>query len=169
MKKIVCLGLVLLLVTLLLPAKPSEAHGGNAFLPGLIIGGIIGWGLSPYYYYPRYYYYPPPAYYYPPPSYYYQAPPPPTPPAAPPAVTPPPPPPPAQESGGRMFIYPRLNQSEETQAKDWEECHRWAVAQVGYDPSKPLTGTPDGKTIQRSEDYLRAISACLDARGYTVR
>jgi hypothetical protein len=167
MKKIVCLGLVLLMLTFLLPAKPSEAHGGNWFLPGLIAGGIIGWGLSPYYYYPRYYY-PPPSYYYPPPAYYYPPPAPSSPPSTPPAVTPPPPPA-VQESGGRMFIYPRQNQSEEKQAKDWEECHSWAVGQVGYDPSKPLTGAPDAGTVQKSDDYFRAISACLDARGYTVR
>jgi hypothetical protein len=167
MKKILCLGLILLMVTLLVPAKQSEAHGyyWGGFWPGFAIGGLLGWGLSPHYYYPRYYNYPPPAYYYPPPTYYYSAPSPGNPPLT--NVTPPPPPMP--ESGGRLFIYPRQNQSEERQVLDREECHKWAVGQTGLDPGKPLSGSPDAQTIQKSGEYLRAISACLDAKGYTVR
>jgi len=154
------------MVTLLVPAKQTEARGGGGLLPGLIIGGVLGWGLSPRYYYPPTYYYPPPNYYYPPPAYYYPPPPPNYPP---PADVTSPPPSASHETGGRMFIYPRQNQSEEKQIKDRDECHKWAVGQIGYDPSKPLSSAPDAQTIQKSEDYVRAISACLDGRGYTVR
>jgi hypothetical protein len=68
-----------------------------------------------------------------------------------------------------MFIYPRQGQSEELKARDFDQCDGWAVNQTGFDPKKPLEGTPDAQTIQKSGDYFRAISACLDAHGYTVR
>jgi hypothetical protein len=68
-----------------------------------------------------------------------------------------------------MFIYPRQGQSEEKQAKDFDECHIWAVSQTGFDPKKPFEGAPDAQRIQKSADYLRAICACLDAHGYTLR
>jgi hypothetical protein len=75
----------------------------------------------------------------------------------------------SQGTGGRMFIYPRQSQSEEQQNKDFDACHAWAVKETGFDPSKPPEGAPDAQTVQKSSDYLRAISACLDARGYTLR
>lgn len=68
-----------------------------------------------------------------------------------------------------FFMYPRAGQSEETQARDRYECHRWAVSQTGFDPSEPAGGVPASQTAARRDDYLRATSACLDARGYTVR
>jgi hypothetical protein len=36
-----------------------------------------------------------------------------------------------------IFIYPSKGQSQEQQDKDRYECHRWAVQQTGFDPSKP--------------------------------
>ena len=135
---------------------------GAGIPPGLIIGGVLGWGLTPRYYYPPTYYYPPPAYYYPPPAYYPSpAPPAPAesyyPPAKESAQTP--------QSGGQIFIYPRKNQSLQKQEEDRQKCHDWAVKQTGFDPSKPPGSAPDNQAIQNSEDYFRAISACLDARG----
>jgi len=179
MKKLISLLGLLLVFTLLVPpdlALANRGHGGfygyGGFLPGLIIGGALGWGLGPRYYYPPAYYYPPPpSYYYPPPpppDYYYSPPPPsnyyPPPPEASQA-----PPSTSQGAGGRMFIYPRQSQSEEQQNKDFDACHTWAVSQTGFDPAKPPAGAPDAQTIQKSSDYLRAISACFDARGYTLR
>ncbi len=98
--------------------------------------------------------YPPP-----PPSNYY--PPPPERSQAPPSLS--------QNSGGQMSIYPRQGQSEEQQTKDFDACRSWAVGQTGFDPSKPPAGRPDAQTTQKSSDYFRAISACLDGRGYTLR
>jgi hypothetical protein len=116
------------------------------FLPALIFGGILGWALWPdYYYYPPYYYYP-------------------TPPEGNQA-----PPPAGQGSDFRMFIYPRQGQSEEQQKIDFDECHSWAVNQTGFDPKNPPEGDSNAQRRQKSSDYLRAISACLDARGYTLR
>jgi hypothetical protein len=74
-------------------------------------------------------------------------------------------PPPADQ----MFIYPRLGQSEKQQADDRYECHRWAVGQTGYDPTQPLGGVPEIQTGQKRADYQRAMGACLDGRGYTVK
>jgi hypothetical protein len=117
----------------------------------LIIGGTLGWSMGPPYYYPPDYYQPPPEYYYPPPAQGNQV-----------------PPSPNQGSSGKIFIYPRQGQSEEKQAMDFDQCHHWAVDQTDFDPAKPLVGVPDAQTIQKSGDYFRAISACLDALGYTV-
>ncbi|MFB3924488.1 MAG: DUF6515 family protein [Syntrophales bacterium] len=66
----------------------------------------------------------------------------------------------------QLYIYPRRAQSAEQQAKDRYECHRWAVNQTGYDPTQPPAGVPAG---QKRADYQRAMGACLDARGYTVK
>src|SRR5271155_5508622 len=36
-----------------------------------------------------------------------------------------------------LFIFPEAGQSNEQLARDREDCHRWAVAQVGFDPRVP--------------------------------
>jgi outer membrane lipoprotein SlyB len=86
------------------------------------------------------------------------------------AQAPPPPPPrgsapPGAPSAGsdRLFVYPRSGQSEARTANDHSECGRWASNQSGYDASRPNPADP------RRSDYQRAISACLEGRGYTVR
>jgi hypothetical protein len=62
-----------------------------------------------------------------------------------------------------IYVYPRNGQSDQQTADDRFECHKWAVSQTGFDPtrSENTQGTVD--------DYRRAIGACLDARGYTVK
>ncbi len=74
-------------------------------------------------------------------------------------------PPPAEQ----LFIYPRQNQSEQQQATDRFECHSWAVSQTGFDPTRPPGGVPEDQKSQKRADYQRAMSACLDGRGYTVK
>jgi hypothetical protein len=73
-------------------------------------------------------------------------------------------PPPADQ----MFIYPRQGQSAKQQADDRFACHQWAVGQTGFDPTQPPTGTEAQRTRDRA-DYQRAMAACLDGRGYTVK
>jgi hypothetical protein len=73
-------------------------------------------------------------------------------------------PPPAEQ----LFIYPRLGQSEPQQATDRYECHRWAVNQTGFDPTQP-SGGADVQRGEKRADYQRAMGACLDGRGYTVK
>jgi uncharacterized protein YcfJ len=88
------------------------------------------------------------------------------------SYTPPPPPPPSksQTSVGPVYIYPRQGQNRELMAKDRSECYSWAVGQTGYDPVKPpADNTPGPQKAQMSADFDRAMGACLDGRGYTVR
>lgn len=70
----------------------------------------------------------------------------------------------AGENGGgaEVYAYPNNGQSDEQQATDRYECHKWAVAQSGFDPTRsPSSGSP--------VDYRRAMAACLDGRGYTAK
>jgi hypothetical protein len=88
------------------------------------------------------------------------------------AGAPPPPvgagaPPPA--GGDDMFVYPRNGQSPDQQAKDRYECHRWAADQTGFDPTRGTGGVAPEQAGARRAEYLRAMNACLDGRGYTVR
>ena len=158
MKKAACAVLILTMVIFLINPLSSEArdgHGGGHigwWVPWAVIGGAAV--LAPYYYAP--YYAPqtviireqPPVYFQPVPS-----------------VTP--------SSTERIFVYPRLGQSEELQAKDRYECHNWAVSQTWREPRKVsmeewtiiIKSLPE---TQRA-DYRRAESACLDGRGYTVK
>jgi len=74
-----------------------------------------------------------------------------------------------QVSSDQLFIYPRQGQNQQLQAKDRYECHSWAVNQTHYDPTQPPAGAPAGQMSQKRVDYQRAMGACLDGRGYTVK
>jgi hypothetical protein len=128
-------------------------------------GGYYGLGPGPYlaapYYYPAYSYGAP--YYYAgnpyvlwsPPGGQYQtvaAPPPAAPTGRPPVWS-------------EVIVYPKNGQSQYQQMTDRYECYRWAVSQLGYDPT-----TAGGGTVRRDlTDYNRAQAACLTARGYSVK
>jgi hypothetical protein len=66
-----------------------------------------------------------------------------------------------------LFVFPNGNQTNEQLERDREECHRWAVQQVGFDPK---SAAPRLKAMDRpaSENYLRADQACLEGRNYNV-
>jgi hypothetical protein len=66
-----------------------------------------------------------------------------------------------------LIIYPKNGQSKDQQAADQFECHTWAKGQTGFDPTQPGGGTPGSSAMNRS-NYSRAMSACLQARGYQV-
>jgi hypothetical protein len=73
---------------------------------------------------------------------------------------------PGAASGGgstEVYAYPKNGQSEEQQATDRYECHKWAVAQSGFDPTH--TSNASGNPV----DYRRAMTACLDGRGYSSK
>lgn len=76
----------------------------------------------------------------------------------------PPPPAPADD----FYIYPKNGQSAEQQAADRYECHSWAKGQTGFDPTQPNGGAP-GDADARREPYRRAMTACLEAREYSVK
>jgi hypothetical protein len=82
-----------------------------------------------------------------------------------------------QEPRRELFIFPAAGQSNEQLARDREDCHRLAVAQVGFDPRVPAAGaagiaaarssSADSTAAKRME-YLRIDGACLMRRNYTV-
>jgi hypothetical protein len=78
-------------------------------------------------------------------------------------------PPPGPPSADNVFIYPKNGQSPDQQGRDRYECHLWAANQTGFDPSAGGRGLPPGMADQKRSDYGRAMNACLEARGYTVR
>jgi hypothetical protein len=78
-------------------------------------------------------------------------------------------PPPAVQAEGELFIYPRQGQTEKQQDNDRYECHRWAANQTHYDPTQPPPNLTPAQSNQKRNDYHRAMSACLEGRGYTVR
>jgi hypothetical protein len=173
MKKVACAVLILTMVIFLINPLSSDArsgywgggHWGGGYggwwAPWAVIGGaaVMAPYYAPYYYAP--YYYPHyDSYYYSP----YYAPPPIVVREQPPVYAQP-----APSSDGRIFVYPRNGQSEKLQAKDRYECHSWAVSQTHYDPTQPTSSTPEAQLNQMSADYKRAMSACLDGRGYTMK
>ncbi|HEY3787173.1 MAG TPA: hypothetical protein VGL55_18025 [Steroidobacteraceae bacterium] len=73
---------------------------------------------------------------------------------------------PAKDMSFELYAYPKSGQSEEQQARDREECRKWASQQSGFDPAQPPAGADE---MTKRQGYLRAEAACLEARNYTVR
>jgi hypothetical protein len=160
MKKVACAVVILTMVIFLISPLSSDARGGYGgghwgggwWVPWAVLGGAAV--LAPYFYAP-----PPVIIQEQPPVYFQPAP----------SVTPP--------STERIFVYPRQGQSEELQAKDRYECHSWAVSQTWRDPRKVsmeewafiIKSMPEAQRNQMRTDYHRALDACLDGRGYTMR
>jgi hypothetical protein len=68
---------------------------------------------------------------------------------------------------GDLIIYPKNGQSKDQQAADQYECYNWSKGQTGFDPTQPAGGT-SGNPDQARNNYNRAMSACLQGRGYQV-
>ena len=68
-----------------------------------------------------------------------------------------------------LFVYPKEGQSKEQQSDDRYHCHSWAVEQSSYNPVTPPEGTSVETHNQLRDNYQRAIKACLEAKGYSVR
>ncbi len=90
---------------------------------------------------------------------------------APPGTDPPPttqspvPPP----SGDDLYVYPQSGQSADQQATDKYECHKWANSQSGFDPTQSGGGVAPEQSDTARDNYQRALRACLEGRGYSVR
>ena len=69
----------------------------------------------------------------------------------------------AQGYSSEIYAYPAQGQSAEQQDRDYYDCHLWSVEESGYDP------TLEGQNVYRFRDYRRAMIACLEGRGYSVR
>jgi hypothetical protein len=78
-----------------------------------------------------------------------------------PAATPPP-------GTGDITISPKNGQTEQQQWTDRYDCHRWAVSQSGFDPTAHK-GAASADSDPRLEQYQRALTACLEGRGYSVQ
>jgi len=76
-------------------------------------------------------------------------------------------PPPDAAPSADLMIYPKNGQSKEQQAADQFECHNWAKGQTGFDPTQPGGGASGNADAARN-NYNRAMSACLQGRGYQV-
>jgi hypothetical protein len=57
-----------------------------------------------------------------------------------------------QPPQSELMVYPK------------NECHKWAASQTGFDPTQA-----GGTAPNKRSDYLRAQSACLEGRGYSVK
>src|SRR5712671_7159529 len=79
------------------------------------------------------------------------------------------PPPSAAPPGEDLYIYPQNGQPADQQANDKYECHKWASTQTGFDPTQPAGGVPPEQAALKRADYQRAMRACLEGRGYSVR
>ena len=67
------------------------------------------------------------------------------------------------QTAGQLFAYPRNGQTTTQATFDRIECERWGSQQTGFQP----TFTP--ADAAKRDDYQRAVSACLEGRGYTVK
>jgi len=67
-----------------------------------------------------------------------------------------------------LIMYPKNGQSKDQQAADQFECHSWAKSQTGFDPTQPGGGVQAGDVDRIRSNYNRAMSACLQGRGYQV-
>ena len=76
---------------------------------------------------------------------------------------------PASTASNDVFIYPRNGQTEDQQAQDKYECHRWAQSQTGFDPTQSSGGVPPDQLDAKRTEYQRAMGACLEGRGYSVK
>ncbi|MBL8269813.1 DUF6515 family protein [Steroidobacter sp.] len=73
------------------------------------------------------------------------------------------------ESESEIYVYPQKGQTEEQQATDRYECHRWASDQAGYDPTQPPSEIDAVTAKSKRANYRRAETACLQGRGYSVK
>jgi hypothetical protein len=70
---------------------------------------------------------------------------------------------PTQPQALKLYVYPASGQSDAQTADDRYQCHVWATAQSGHDP------TLGAGTRDEAESYTRALTACMEGRGYVVK
>jgi hypothetical protein len=79
------------------------------------------------------------------------------------------PPPLTDTTAGTSFVYPRNGQSPEQQATDRYECHAWSRGETGFDPTQAGGNVMPNENTSRRSEYQRAMDACLEGRGYSVK
>jgi hypothetical protein len=70
-----------------------------------------------------------------------------------------------QAPADQWFVYPSRGQSPQQTANDRYDCGKWATNESGYDPDLRVHRNPETGPVA----YGRALSACLEGRGYAVR
>jgi hypothetical protein len=75
----------------------------------------------------------------------------------------------AQVPADDFYVYPKNGQSPEQQSADRYECHRWSKDQTGFDPTQAGGGVPADQATRKHEEYRRALTACLEGRGYSIK
>ena len=162
MRRVVSIVLVLMMVMFLVNPLSSDAHGGSGhgdhwnegyvWVPLTVIAGVlVVWAVAVWARYHSHYAPPPVVIQEQPPVHFQPAP----------SIQ--------QSTSERLFVYPRQGQSQELQAKDTYECHNWAAGQTNYDPTQPSADISGSQAVQKRADYNSAMTACLDARGYTAK
>jgi hypothetical protein len=68
-----------------------------------------------------------------------------------------------------LSITPKFGQTQEQLASDRAECQLWAKGQTGFDPTQYGGGVGATDYTGRRQLYGRAMAACLEGHGYTVR
>lgn len=67
-----------------------------------------------------------------------------------------------------VFAYPKSGQSEDQQARDKYECHKWARGRAST-PLRRVEACRPRKRPPKRVAYRRAMGVCLEGRGYTVK
>jgi hypothetical protein len=76
--------------------------------------------------------------------------------------------PPDSNTQPDYMIYPKNGQSKEQQVADEYDCGNWATSQTGFDTTQPGGGVAASDADRSHGNYDRAMSACLQGRGYQV-
>ena len=69
----------------------------------------------------------------------------------------------AQSMTPDPVVYPASSQSDEQIDQDRYECHRWAIDESDFDPTRSQQDS-----LADRDKYNRALTACLTGHGYTV-
>jgi opacity protein-like surface antigen len=71
-------------------------------------------------------------------------------------------------SADGLAISPQNGQTSQQVDADRLACESWSKGQTGFDVTQTTGGVPSGEFASRREQFNRAMTACLQARGYTV-
>jgi hypothetical protein len=68
-----------------------------------------------------------------------------------------------------LSITPQNGQNPQQQSGDRGDCETWSKGQTGFDVTQPTGGVASSEFASRRDQFNRAMTACLSARGYSVR
>src|SRR6267142_3684355 len=68
-----------------------------------------------------------------------------------------------------LSVTPKFGQTQEQLAVDRSDCQVWAKGQTGFDPTQSGGAVAPADYTVRRQLFGRAMAACLEGHGYTVR